>query len=93
MEINETTKSEDNSEELTWLINLQRNSWEPEVIISGLSLAFIFAFPSQVYDFAVRLTQDYGLEFTGAYLVLIYLSMTVSVFKIFFISHLILRFT
>lgn len=93
MEINETTKSEDNSEELTWLKNLQRNSWEPEVIISGLSLAFIFAFPAQVYDFAVRLTQDYGLEFTGAYLVLIYLSMTVSVFKIFFISHLILRFT
>lgn len=92
MEIKETTNSEDTSEELTWLKNLQRNSWEPEVIISGLTLAFIFAFPAQVYDFAVRLTQDYGLEFTGAYMVLIYLTMTVSVFKIFFITHLVLRF-
>ncbi|MCL6260809.1 hypothetical protein M3O96_17030 [Aquiflexum sp. TKW24L] len=47
MEINETTNSEDTSEELSWLKNLQRNSWEPDVII-----------PGQVYDFAVRLTQD-----------------------------------
>lgn len=93
METNKTNEAEDPAEELMWLKNLQRNSWEPEVIISGLSLAFIFAFPAQVYDFSVKLTQDFGLEFTGAYLVLIYLTMTVGVFKIFFISHLVLRFT
>jgi hypothetical protein len=93
LETNKTNEAEDPAEELTWLKNLQRNSWEPEVIISGLSLAFIFAFPAQVYDFSVKLTQDFGLEFTGAYLVLIYLTMTIGVFKIFFISHLVLRFT
>lgn len=93
MEINETPNPEDSSEELIWIKNLQRNSWEPEVIISGISLAFIFAFPAQIYDFAVKLTQDYGLEFIGAYLVLLYLSIIVSVFKIFFSVHLVLRFT
>lgn len=34
-------------EDLTWLENLHRNSWEPEVIISGITLAFIFIFPSK----------------------------------------------
>lgn len=92
MEINETPNPEDSSEELAWIKNLQRNSWEPEVIISGISLAFIFAFPAQVFEFGVKLTQDFGLEFTGAFLVLVYLSMILSVFKIFFSIHLLLRF-
>jgi hypothetical protein len=93
VDINENSNSEGTSEELAWIKNLQRNSWEPEVIISGLSLAFIFAFPAQVYDFAVKLTQDYGMEFIGASIVMIYLTMIVSLFKIFFSVHLILRFT
>ena len=92
MEDNENLNPENDSEELAWIKNLQRNSWEPEVIISGISLAFIFAFPAQVFEFGVKLTQEFGLEFTGAYLVLIYLSMILSVFKIFFSIHLILRF-
>jgi len=88
----ENPNAENSSEELAWIKNLQRNSWEPEVIISGISLAFIFAFPAQVFEFGVKLTQDFGLEFTGAFLVLVYLSMILSVFKIFFSIHLLLRF-
>lgn len=83
---------QDSAEDISWLTNLQKNSWEPEVIISGISLAFIFAFPAEVYKFAVVLVQDYGLDFVGAWLVFIYLSIIVNVFKIFFTVHLVLRF-
>jgi len=79
-------------EQLTWLENLQRNSWEPEVIISGITLAFLFAFPSKIYTFSAMLVQEIGLHFLGAMLVLLYLSAVISVFKIFFVVHLILRF-
>lgn len=75
-----------------WLKSLQENSWEPEIIISGLSLAFIFAFPAALYDFAAYTIQEAGLHFLAGFLTLIYLSGVVNVFKIFFIVHLALRF-
>lgn len=78
--------------ELTWLESLQRNSWEPEVIISGITLAFLFSFPSKIYTFSAMLVQEVGLAFVGAMLVLLYLSAVISVFKIFFVVHLVLRF-
>jgi len=80
------------SEELTWLENLQRNSWEPEVIISGIILAFLFAFPSKIYTFSAMLVQELGVAFLLSMLVLLYLSAVISVFKIFFVVHLVLRF-
>ncbi|WP_373395991.1 hypothetical protein V8V91_15465 [Algoriphagus halophilus] len=83
---------EKKQEELSWLENLQRNSWEPEVIISGITLAFLFAFPSQLFEFAAYLIQDLGTGFLPAILILIYSSTIISVFKIFFVVHLILRF-
>jgi hypothetical protein len=75
-----------------WLDDLQKHSWEPEVIISGIALAFIFAFPAQIFDFGVRLIQDYGLNYVGALLVLLYLAYVINIFKIFLIVHLCLRF-
>ncbi len=79
-------------EDLTWLENLQRNSWEPEVIISGIILAFLFIFPSKVYEFSAYLIQDLGVGYLPSSLVLLYLTMIISVFKIFFVVHLALRF-
>ncbi len=79
-------------EDLTWLENLQRNSWEPEVIISGIILAFLFIFPSKVYEFSAYLIQDLGVGYLPSSLVLLYLTMIISVFKIFFVVHLSLRF-
>lgn len=79
-------------EDLSWLRQLQKNSWEPEVIISGITLAIIFAFPAELYGFAIMLVQDYAIEFTGAWVVLLYLSLVINLFKIFFSVHLILRF-
>ncbi len=58
-------------DDLTWLENLQRNSWEPEVIISGITLAFLFIFPSKVYEFAAYLFQDLGVGYLPSSLVLL----------------------
>jgi hypothetical protein len=88
----ETNTNEEQKQDLTWLENLQKHSWEPEVIISGIILAFIFAFPAKVNDFAIRIIQDFGLNYLGAQLVLIYISLVINIFKIFFILHLCLRF-
>ena len=79
-------------EELTWLENLQRNSWEPEVIISGITLAFLFVFPAKIYEFSAYLIQEVGVGYLPSLLILFYLTTVVSVFKIFFVVHLCLRF-
>ncbi|TDQ16961.1 hypothetical protein DFQ04_1609 [Algoriphagus boseongensis] len=78
--------------DLTWLEHLQRNSWEPEVIISGITLAVLFIIPSRLFDFSVVLIQDYGLEQIPAQLILVYFSLIITVFKIFLVIHLIMRF-
>ncbi|GAA0877284.1 hypothetical protein GCM10009119_02520 [Algoriphagus jejuensis] len=88
MEDSEIKKQQD----MTWLEHLQKNSWEPEVIISGISLAFLFVIPSRLFDFSVILIQDYGLEQIPASLVLVYFSVIISVFKIFLVTHLLMRF-
>jgi hypothetical protein len=74
------------------LENLQRYSWEPEVIVSGITLAFLFIFPSKIYEFCAYLNQDVGVGSTLSSLLVIYLTGIVSVFKIFFVVHLCLRF-
>lgn len=79
-------------QDMTWLENLQKTSWEPEVIISGISLAVLFIIPSRLFEYSIILIQDYGLEQLPALLVLGYFSVIISVFKIFLISHLFLRF-
>ncbi|WP_288369984.1 hypothetical protein [uncultured Algoriphagus sp.] len=90
--MNSNSDSSRKNEELSWLEQLQRNSWEPEVIISGIILAFLFAFPSRVYEFAAFLIQEVGVGSMLSWLVLIYLTAIISVFKIFFVVHLGLRF-
>lgn len=88
MEMEDMEKQKD----LTWLEHLQKNSWEPEVIISGISLAVLFIIPSSLFEYSIIMIQDYGLEHIPALLVLAYFSLIISVFKIFLITHLFLRF-
>lgn len=90
--MNDGTDYNRKQEELTWLENLQRNSWEPEVIISGITLAFLFVFPAKIYEFSAYLIQEVGIGYLSSLLVLFYLTTIVSVFKIFFVVHLCLRF-
>lgn len=62
------------------------------MIISGISLAFLFVIPSRLFEFSVILIQDYGLEQIPAQLILVYFSVIISVFKIFLAIHLVMRF-
>lgn len=78
--------------EIKWLEEQQQNSWNPEIIISGLSLAFILAFPNSIYSFVVFMIQEWGMDFLAAMLVLAYLLILVNLFKVFLITHLALRF-
>ncbi|PZX58051.1 hypothetical protein [Algoriphagus chordae] len=90
--MNKSNDYQRKQEELTWLENLQRNSWEPEVIISGITLAFLFAFPAKIYLFSASLVQELGIAYLPSMLILFYLTTIISVFKIFFVVHLCLRF-
>ncbi|MFN3640129.1 MAG: hypothetical protein ACK4UK_04360 [Flavobacterium sp.] len=83
---------EDTEKKLGWFKKLQKNSWNPEVIISGLTLAFILAFPKSLYEFAAKMVQDWGVSYLGGILTLMYSSFLINVFKIFLIVHLSLRF-
>lgn len=85
-------QTEKKQQDLTWLEHLQKNSWEPEVIISGITLAVLFIIPSRLFDISVVLIQDYGLEQIPAQLILVYFSLIITVFKIFLVIHLIMRF-
>jgi hypothetical protein len=75
-----------------WLENIQQDSWNPEIIISGLSLAFILAFPNSIYTYVISLIQDTGISFLAGSLILFYSLILVNVFKVFLIVHLSLRF-
>ncbi len=44
-----------------WLVEVQNKSWEPEILISGLTLTFLFLIPDAVYNFFGMLVQDYGV--------------------------------
>lgn len=85
-------EKEISQKEIKWLEEQQQNSWNPEIIISGLSLAFILAFPNSIYSFVVFMIQEWGMDFLAAMLVLAYLLILVNLFKVFLITHLALRF-
>lgn len=74
-----------------WLVDIQNRSWEPEIIISGITLTFLFLVSDYLFNFYAGLIQEYGansyftmLSFTLAYPVL-------TAVKIALIFHLILR--
>jgi len=74
-----------------WLIHAQNKSWEPEILISGITLTFLFLLSDYIYNLFAMLIQDFGV--TG---VLGKIAYTVSIIvlsglKIILITHLILR--
>jgi hypothetical protein len=74
-----------------WLTKIQYNSWEPEIIISGLSIAFFFILPKYIYNFTAMLIQDYGANaFLSSvqYAIMIFI---VTSLQVLFMGHLVLR--
>ena len=74
-----------------WLIDTQNRSWEPEILISGITLTFLFLLPDHLYNFFAMLIQDYGV-FDAVSDTLYMISIVfLNGLKITLIIHLILR--
>jgi len=74
-----------------WLIETQNKSWEPEIIISGIILTFVFLLPDYLYNFFASLIQDHAVwEIVGRMQYNICL-MLLTGLKIILIIHLVLR--
>ncbi len=74
-----------------WLIDAQNKSWEPEILISGITLTFLFLMSSYFYNFFAMLIQDHAV-----FARLAHVSYTVSIvllngLTIILIIHLVLR--
>lgn len=74
-----------------WLTKIQNNSWEPEIIISGFSIAFFFILPKYIYNFTAMLIQDFGADELLSYIIYSLMIFIISSLKVLFIGHLILR--
>ncbi len=85
-------EKEISQKDIKWIEEQQQNSWNPEIIISGLSLAFILSFPHSIYSFVVFMVQEWGMDVLAGMLILMYLLLVVNLFKVFLITHLALRF-
>ena len=73
-----------------WLQKIQNNSWEPEIIIPGLTIAFVFVINNTIYNFFAMLIQDTGAELTSLILYGFFI-VCLQVVKFVFIIHLLFR--
>ena len=72
-----------------WLKNIQNNSWEPEILISGAIIIFLFSVNEYINSF------DQWTSFSLANpmldIILLWLPAGINIIKTCFISHLLLR--
>jgi|GEM_PF-1296506 len=74
-----------------WLVEIQNRSWEPEILISGICLTFLFILSSYIYNFFAMLVQDFGVFDTVAAKLFFVSMILLTGFKIILIIHLVLR--
>lgn len=74
-----------------WLIEVQNKSWEPEIIISGITLTFVFILSNYIYNFFGMLVQDFGVFDAIAKTMYRISVIAITGLKIILIVHLILR--
>jgi hypothetical protein len=74
-----------------WLIETQNKSWEPEILISGITLTSLFILSSHVYNFYAMLIQDFGVTYAIPRILYVITTIILTGLKIVLIVHLILR--
>lgn len=74
-----------------WLTETQNKSWEPEILISGITLTFLFILSSHIYNFFGMLIQDFGVIYAIPRTLYIISIIILTGLKIILIVHLILR--
>ncbi|PLX21699.1 MAG: hypothetical protein C0599_07510 [Salinivirgaceae bacterium] len=73
-----------------WLEDVQNNSWSPEILISGLTITFIFVMDDAIFNFFASLIQDYGAKIIS-YSGFVTFIVALNFIKLTLIIHLILR--
>jgi len=74
-----------------WLTEIQNKSWEPEILISGITLTFIFLLPNQIRNLFAKLIQEYDVHFLISFVLYIIITIMLTGVKFILIAHLILR--
>lgn len=74
-----------------WLVDVQNKSWEPEILISGITLTFVFILSNYIYNFYGMLVQDFGVFDAIAKTLFRITVIAITGLKIVLILHLILR--
>ncbi len=73
-----------------WLIDIQNNSWSPEIFISGMTITFVILINDSIINFFGMLIQQVGAELTAIAMFYIFIHC-VNIIKIALIFHLFLR--
>lgn len=73
-----------------WLKNIQNNSWEPEIILSGLTITFIFVMNNYIHNFFALLVQEYNAVISSMFFYVFFI-VALNIVKIVLILHLLLR--
>jgi len=74
-----------------WLIETQNKSWEPEILISGITLTFLFILSNHIYNFYGMLIQDFAVFDVMSKVLYIISVIILTGLKIILVIHLILR--
>jgi hypothetical protein len=74
-----------------WLQEIENNSWNPELLISAISIVFVFSISDEINDFGILLVQRYGLQPYMIYFILLYVNYAIISLKLSFGLHLFLR--
>ena len=74
-----------------WLIDIQNRSWEPEILISGITLTFLFLLSNHIYNFYGMLIQEFNVRYIIGKNLYVVSMIILTGLKVGLIFHLILR--
>jgi hypothetical protein len=74
-----------------WLIDTQNKSWEPEILISGITLTFLFILSNYIFNFYGMMIQELNVRYIVGRNFYIVSIIILTGLKVGLIFHLILR--
>jgi len=75
----------------SWLIDIQNTSYNPELLISGLSLFSLFKLDKVLEDLTVFMIQESTINPYLIFIATLYISVSITTLKYLFVFHLIMR--
>ncbi len=75
----------------SWLIDIQNTSYNPELLISGLSLFSLFKLDKVLEDFTIFLIQGSTINPYMIFIATLYISVSITALKYLFVFHLVMR--